>query len=110
MARRSMRLGATLVGGVGAVILLLTAGQSQASTAPRVPTPVPQWGADIQVNPIPTGTPNHPLQMNFSLATSPTHHDQVLAGWDNRQVGSSPAAYGWSTDQGQTWANGRFDG
>src|SRR4051794_16572074 len=98
MDRRTIRIGAGLVGGMAVVSLLLAAGQSQARTVPQAPAPVPQWGVDIQVNPTPTGTPYHPLQMNFSLAVNPVNPNNVIAAWDSWQLDPGPDAYGWSTD------------
>jgi hypothetical protein len=113
MKEPSFLLISTLLGCVMAVILLLVAGQSQASAGiqPQSPTTGdPHWGLDIQVNPTPTGSPYQPMQLNFSMAVNPTNPNSVIAGWDSYQSAPSSVAYGSSSDQGLTWSGGRFDG
>src|SRR4051794_12763947 len=111
MRKPSFLLIFTLPGCIVAIVILLVAGQSRASAGRQSPaTGDPQWGADIQVNPTPTGSPYHPLQLNFSLAINPTNPNNVIAGWDSYQSAPSSVAYGSTTDQGLNWSGGRFDG
>ncbi len=112
MNRSSLTIISTLFGGAATIILLLVAGQSNAHAGEQVQASeqVPQWGPDIQVNPTPTGTPYHPMQINFSMAINPTNQNNIIAGWDSFQGINRASAYGSSTDEGFTWSGGEFDG
>src|SRR2546423_64725 len=107
MNRPSLLTISKLLGCVLAVILLVT-GQSQARAGKQVIVQLPQWGPDIQVNPTPTNTPYHPLQLNPSLAVNPANMNDVIAGWESFQSAPTANAYEWSTDQGLIWSGGRF--
>ncbi len=90
---------------VAAVITLVAGSLSAgATTAPALApaTPVPQFGTDLQVNPIPTATPA--TQKNFSIAVSPTNPNLVISGYDNEVQDNPISAYATSTDAGRTWA------
>src|SRR4051794_31456195 len=107
---RPLLLTISKLAGCALAVMLLAAWHSQASAGSHLATQLPQWGPDIRVNPTPTDTPYHLLQLNPSLAVNPANPNLVIAGWESFQSAPTVDAYQWSTDQGVTWSGGRFEG
>src|SRR5437588_12528636 len=109
MNRSFLAIVFALLGGATMIVLFLVVGRSNAiaSGQTQAPAQAPQWGTDIQVNPTPTGTPYHPVQINYSMVIKPTDENKIIAGWDSYEYGDRSSAYASSTDQGLTWSGGR---
>jgi hypothetical protein len=92
----------------GMLVLALATAPVPGGARSAGPFVTPQWGADIQVNPPSTVTPN--ANRNFALAVNPTNPNHVVAGYDNIHPEVSSSGYSWSTDAGRTWAGGIHQG
>lgn len=90
------------------LVLALTPGHLTASSASPGSASEPQWGADIQVNPIASRTPV--VDRNYSLAVNPVAPNHVIASYESPFSDQGAIEYASSTNGGQTWSGGSFPG
>jgi hypothetical protein len=79
-----------------------------AGARPVGPFTEPEWGTDVRVNPIISGT--REMFKNYTMAINPANPNMLLGGYDYASPSLWSLGYAVSTNTGISWTNGLFGG